>query len=311
MNKNKLLLKLSVIIVGLGILSFAYIYSLKLYEKEKTESAASFSDSAKVFASWMEIYVDVVDIDPIKGEVKMRLDFTSSGELTNNGGATPNKKLKLYVNNNVGSQEYNFDPDKLISPIEITTSMHDGRVADYPFDSHKAELLLILTTPRELPDSLRKTDSLSASIQDSLLALSAEIPVDIKLEFNGAINGINLSAYEQDLEYEGMAIKLVNMDINRAKSVKGFSLFIMCSMIAITLILLILIYSIIFSKRKVGLELFAFAAALLFALPALRDVQPGVPSIGSLIDFIAFFWAEGISAILLIISAIIWLIKER
>ncbi|MFD0574689.1 DUF4436 family protein [Kitasatospora gansuensis] len=37
-------------------------------------------------------------------------------------------------------------------------------------------------------------------------------------------------------------------------------------------------------------------AATLFALVGLRNAAPGSPPIGSVIDYVAFFWAEGIIA---------------
>lgn len=56
--------------------------------------------------------------------------------------------------------------------------------------------------------------------------------------------------------------------------------------------------------------MFTFMTAMLFAFPALRNVQPGVPAIGALSDFIAFFWTE-----LLIIACLLtligtWLVRQ-
>lgn len=44
--------------------------------------------------------------------------------------------------------------------------------------------------------------------------------------------------------------------------------------------------------RKVEPPTIAVNAALLFALPALRNTQPGVPPVGALIDVCGFFWNE-------------------
>ena len=43
-----------------------------------------------------------------------------------------------------------------------------------------------------------------------------------------------------------------------------------------------------------------FLAALLFAFPTVRNNLPGNPPIGSLNDFLAFFWTEGIVALALV-----------
>jgi hypothetical protein len=42
--------------------------------------------------------------------------------------------------------------------------------------------------------------------------------------------------------------------------------------------------------RKVDTDDAAYVAALLFALPGVREVQPGVPAMGISIDVLGFFW---------------------
>ncbi len=53
--------------------------------------------------------------------------------------------------------------------------------------------------------------------------------------------------------------------------------------------------------------MFSWLAALLFALPPLRNAMPSAPPIGSLSDFMAFFWAEGIVALSLATVVFAWL----
>ncbi|GAA2824754.1 hypothetical protein GCM10010505_56750 [Kitasatospora aburaviensis] len=45
-------------------------------------------------------------------------------------------------------------------------------------------------------------------------------------------------------------------------------------------------------------------AATLFALVGMRNAAPGSPPIGSLIDYVAFFWAEGIIAACLVVTVV-------
>ena len=55
----------------------------------------------------------------------------------------------------------------------------------------------------------------------------------------------------------------------------------------------------------------AFGGALLFAFPAIRNIEPFVPPMGVLSDFVGFFWAESIVAIALIIHLYCWLQRKR
>jgi hypothetical protein len=45
-----------------------------------------------------------------------------------------------------------------------------------------------------------------------------------------------------------------------------------------------------FNNRKVEPPTVGFVAALLFSLPAIRQTQPGIPSIGCNIDVVGFLW---------------------
>ncbi len=51
-----------------------------------------------------------------------------------------------------------------------------------------------------------------------------------------------------------------------------------------------------------GLVLLTISIALIFGLPALRNVQPGVPPVGAFSDYITFIWAELIVAVSAVIT---------
>lgn len=50
-------------------------------------------------------------------------------------------------------------------------------------------------------------------------------------------------------------------------------------------------------SRPLRSALFSPAATLLFALPAVRAVQPGVPDVGAVIDIVGFFWNMALLAL--------------
>ena len=62
-------------------------------------------------------------------------------------------------------------------------------------------------------------------------------------------------------------------------------------------------------KSEVRGRAVAFLAALLFAFPTVRNNLPGNPPIGSLNDFLAFFWTEGIVALALIAILVTWCVR--
>jgi hypothetical protein len=76
----------------------------------------------------------------------------------------------------------------------------------------------------------------------------------------------------------------------RSATTKFFSLFIAACMWLLSISAFILASSVWFAGGKIEPPTIGLTAALLFALPAIRNTQPGVPSIGITIDVAGFLW---------------------
>jgi hypothetical protein len=83
----------------------------------------------------------------------------------------------------------------------------------------------------------------------------------------------------------------------------------MIAMWALTIGVICLVFRVFAGHRKIEISMFSFLGALLFAFPALRNSQPGTPPIGTMSDFLAFFWAEVIIALSLLAVVLRWLIR--
>jgi hypothetical protein len=64
-------------------------------------------------------------------------------------------------------------------------------------------------------------------------------------------------------------------------------------------------------KRANDLVPLSMSLSLIFGLPALRNVQPGVPPVGAFGDYVSFIWAELIVAVSAVITVWTWLIREH
>jgi len=62
--------------------------------------------------------------------------------------------------------------------------------------------------------------------------------------------------------------------------------------------------------RIVSAPLLALPFILIFALPTLRNVQPGAPPVGSYSDVIGFFWNVGLAAMAAVGISTVWLIRK-
>jgi ABC-type multidrug transport system fused ATPase/permease subunit len=138
-------------------------------------------------------------------------------------------------------------------------------------------------------------------------ASDADDDIPIAVDFYGSIPGMKITARktdDSDDNYVGL-----EMTISRSATVLFFSLFITFLMWGATIAVMLLVLSIIFRGRKIEVGMFSFLSALLFAMVAVRNSQPGVPPIGAFSDFISFFWAEVILALCLMTIIFTWLLR--
>ena len=127
------------------------------------------------------------------------------------------------------------------------------------------------------------------------------------VEMRGSVAGLRL-----DTEYAKESTPdhaIIDINIQRATTAVFFSVFIMIAMWALVIGVISLVYRVFAGHRKIEISMFSFLGALLFAFPALRNSQPGTPPIGTLSDFIAFFWAEVIVALALLSVVLRWIIR--
>jgi hypothetical protein len=92
--------------------------------------------------------------------------------------------------------------------------------------------------------------------------------------------------------------------VTRSSSTIMFAVFIMAFMWCLTIAALIAAWYVASGKLGLFWSALGFLGTLLFALIPLRNAVPGDPPIGSLIDFAAFFIAEGVVSISMIVTVL-------
>lgn len=280
------------IIVGVilaAVLIGGIYFSLQSYKAETERMPKIDIDNDNTATDYIDTKMQITSIDANKGDVNVRITFQPHGSFSEDS-LTLSKEVTLYTNSNSGKNEHIFAKGKRMNPVDVVIDMREGVVTDYPYDSFIASLDMYMTTPS-------KTDSGATE--------PLAIVMDKEIEFYSSIQGYKVTDVVEDNDGDGFTG--IDFALSRTSSVKFFSTFIMVTMWIISLAVLFVMLSIILRNRKVEYSMFAFLSAMLFAFPAMRNVQPFVPPIGCLSDYIAFFWAEGIIALSLIIMIITWL----
>ncbi|MFL6276396.1 MAG: DUF4436 family protein [Blastocatellia bacterium] len=302
-----------IVTIGAFLLAFAYVTVLRGYKSEGANRSFHISDKQTADNDYIKVDIKVIAVDPIKGDMTVRMAFDPEGAMAKDE-LSPAHDLTLYLNSATGKQEHKFEKGKRMNPMDVTISL-DGQASDYPYDAHEAELTMIMTTPAEAEAKPEQPKAESgdeehpapkppqkASIYDT------NEPVAMAVEFEGSIPGLKLEA-EKDKESE-VGYTGIEMKISRSSTVVFFSTFVMILMLFLASVVVIMMLRFWLSNRKIEVSAMSVYGAMLFAFPALRNSQPGVPPLGTYSDYLSFFWAEMLVAIALVTIITLWVVRR-
>ena len=102
----------------------------------------------------------------------------------------------------------------------------------------------------------------------------------------------------------------LRIDLQRTLSIKLFTMFVSILMLAVAIGFMNMVRKLVKSNAPPDINELAFGAAILFAFPAIRSIEPFVPPMGVLSDFVGFFWAESIVAGSLIAYLNCWMHRK-
>jgi hypothetical protein len=166
--------------------------------------------------------------------------------------------------------------------IDMTMNLPTSEAAKYPFDSYEGKLFGTVTT---------STGRLVPSFVAGFMAA----------------DGWTLShvPFPEAKSY-GMAL-----EIKRAADSQLYALFILVLMWALAIGGVVMALVLMRSGKHIGADHLVYLAALLFALPLMRTLLPGNPSLGVLADFAAYFWVEVVVGLTLLMLLIAWIRHNR
>jgi hypothetical protein len=287
---RKLLTKrIVIILICLALFVGAFSGALYFYQSDRTQKSANLLFGDDKEPNRMEVAVTLLGVDPIKGELNFRFVSIPEGTYAAKEGRLA-KELKFFTGIESGKAEVTLEKNRIPDPVTGSISIAKGKVSDYPFDEHSSDFFLFFSNPKDEKE---------------------EVPM--ALHFYGAIAGYNVDAdYIPKTEFES-SDSYIGLRINVSRSVitKSFSIFLMFAMWLIGLVVFIMTMVVALQPRPIEFGMFTLIAGMLFALPAVRNLQPNVPPLGGLSDFLSFFWAESLVAVSLPILFLTWLTRYK
>ena len=305
-KKIGLLRKLVLVALMVAVYSFVLLRSLN----EASRRSLQLRDDTDA-ADHIVISMLVTAVNPAAHELTAQIGFRPQGTLAQDE-VTPAVNLKLLTNNVRSQQEFEFPKGQRMNRIEAVFPLN-GELNLYPFDRYDTTLWLLMTTPAKkkqpqianTPEGAER-QPLQDAIGTNALQQSTAIPL-----------AVNLSASTPGLKFEGnlsrensLKVTGVGLKIRRADSVIAVSILLMILMSGLSWSVLAMVLKATTSGPKINLVPLSISISLIFGLPALRNVQPGVPVVGAFGDYVSFIWAEiivGLSAMIIIWK---WLLRS-
>ncbi|KAK3813751.1 MAG: hypothetical protein J3R72DRAFT_376357, partial [Linnemannia gamsii] len=133
--------------------------------------------------------------------------------------------------------------------------------------------------------------------------------IPVSLTFLGKLQSVEFIPTVQ-LNHDDLYKISIVIFTRRSPTTIGFSLFIVLIMWMLSIAIGIIAIQVIRKYRVSDEHVLTLGITTLFALPALRETQPGIPAIGCAADVLGFYWNMAIIAIssimILMASALRW-----
>jgi hypothetical protein len=297
-------------LIILFFLIFVYCVVLFRSLNEGTRRSLRLRDDTDA-ADHIAISVLVTAVNPTTQELTAQISLRPQGALAQDE-VTPAVDLKFLINNVRSPQEFDFSKGRRMNRIEAVFPLN-GELNRYPFDHYETTLWVLMTTPARqkqpqtsnIPES-PEDQALHRAVGTNALQQGAAIPLTI-----------TLAASTPGLKFEGnvsressLKVTSIGLKIRRADNVISVSILLMILMSCLAVSLLAMVFKATTSGPRVDLVPLSISISLIFGLPALRNVQPGVPPVGAFGDYVSFIWAEiivGLSAVIIIWT---WLLRS-
>jgi hypothetical protein len=279
----------ALVFLGLGLL---YVLVAVFYN---VEGGTQFDGPPVSADTGVIIEVEPLSVDAQKDTAVIHIAFRAAGDDLLTADQRLAQNTRVLVQSDSGTQEFRYPAGEPLSQQEITVGV-DGEQAMYPFDKHAGFLGFQVDTYTKNSDG---TFTSTGDVYTSLAPSSNAV--------GWGINGWD--TLMAGLDKPGSAI--LNLTFTRAFSTQVFALLLLALVVLLAGIAVIVGVLVSTRRRRAEVGLMAYAASLLFALPALRNYMPNSPPIGAAIDIYVYLWVIVASIIAVTLVVTSWIGQTR
>ena len=237
---------------------------------------------------YVQVNARILEVQPVAGTQQVRLTITPHGSFAKRDGSLK-QTINLDADGYVGGS-INLSGGEIPPPVQLVLDL-EGDLSQYPFDSYSSALEVRLSRVVKNPDGTGTTKS--------------DEPVPTRLAVSAKQHDWAVTSSHGESWDDG-AIS-VSLGARRGGAMRAFALFELAVMIALACIAVAMTYTTLITGRPLEFSMFVWLGAMLFALPAVRNTMPGVPGVGTVLDYAGFFWCLIAVAACLITAAITYI----
>ncbi len=233
----------------------------------------------------VEAYVEALGIDPLNQSMQVRVSLTPGPSLRGDLATAPDRDLVLVVSHGKTIQELGLPANQPIAPATFEVALRKGQAVSYPLDRYQADLGIRCLEKPPSPGGGPKALPISVTVWEALL-------------------GFRLETSEGAAAKPGEAH--INFAIRRSGAFIVFALAAYGAMVVLACCALAVGVLVFFGVRRAEATLIGALGAIVFTLPALRNVLPGAPPLGVRADLLVFLWTELAAAVALALLVFTW-----
>lgn len=172
-----------------------------------------------------------------------------------------------------------YRQDTNLPSISLAIPVNEGSPFLYPFEVFRAEFDLKIT-------KFETGEPLKISVD--IMASSPALWFDVK-KLETPSESAKKNPKNKNIA-AGAGLNVYEIVISRPKNVIVFSMFVVIILWVITVAMVGMATTLYMSGDRPSPPYLGLGPALMFAMPNLRASQPGVPSIGTMLDLVGFIW---------------------
>ena len=265
---------LAALLIGCGI-----VYGTILARFDLSRGPGEAELGAPAGEAGVALYVQPIQVDAVNESMQVRISVMplSDAKVT-----IADRDFLLTIQRGGQVEHVQIRAGQLLPEITFGFDLHEGDVRDYPLDRYVS--LMTLAASERVQDGNEKSLPIHVTAWEGVLG------------FDVRAKSIS-SQRSEELQLQ--------FAVSRTGAVSFFGVAMYGAMLVMMLCALIIGSLVFVGIRRIEVALVGALAAVIFALPALRNALPGAPPLGVRADIFIFFWAElgAVIALCLFIAA--------